>query len=109
MSLQEPERARAASALYRHLVLPEMWRIVLGDYRRTRLRTPTLLTFGADDPAFPPALTDHLLRSYAAYADHVEAAFIRGAAHFIADERPEAVVDHALKFFAEPARQADLR
>jgi hypothetical protein len=28
---------------------------------------------------------------------------------FIADERPEAVVDHALKFFAEPARQADLR
>jgi pimeloyl-ACP methyl ester carboxylesterase len=50
-----------------------------------------------------------LLRSYAAYADHVEAAFIRGAAHFIADERPEAVVDHALKFFAEPARQADLR
>jgi alpha-beta hydrolase superfamily lysophospholipase len=40
---------------------------------------------------------------------NVEAAFIRGAAHFIADERPEAVVDHALKFFAEPARQADLR
>ena len=55
--LREPNRARAASALYRHLVLPESQRIIRGSYRRTRLRTPTLLLFGAGDSVFPPALT----------------------------------------------------
>jgi pimeloyl-ACP methyl ester carboxylesterase len=57
---------------------------------------------------FPPALTNHLFRSHQAYADHVEVAFVPGASHFIADERPDLVVDRALRFFAEPARQADL-
>ena len=106
--LREPNRARAASALYRHLVLPESQRIIRGSYRRTRLRTPTLLLFGAGDSVFPPALTNHLLRSHQAYADHVEVAFVAGASHFIADERPDLVVDRAFRFFAEPARQADL-
>ncbi len=50
--LREPNRARAASALYRHLVLPESQRIIRGSYRRTRLRTPTLLLFGAGDSVF---------------------------------------------------------
>jgi pimeloyl-ACP methyl ester carboxylesterase len=58
------------------------------------------LLFGAADSAFPPPLTNHLLRSYRAYADHVEVAFVPAAAHFIADENPDAVVDHALKFFS---------
>jgi pimeloyl-ACP methyl ester carboxylesterase len=84
--LREPDRAQAASALYRRLVLPEMLRIIRGTYRKTRLRTPTLLLFGAADSAFPPPLTNHLLRSYRAYADHVEVAFVPEAAHFIADE-----------------------
>ena len=41
----------------------------------------------------------------------MEVAFVPGASHFIADERPDVVVDRALKFFkffAEPARQSDL-
>ena len=54
-------------------------------------------------------MTNHLLRSHQAYADHVEVAFVPGASHFIADERPDLVVDRAaLRFFAEPARQAYL-
>ena len=53
--LREPDRgARAASSLYRHLVLPESLRILRGDHRRIRLPTPTLLLFGAADSAFPP-------------------------------------------------------
>ena len=71
------------------------------------VRRPLLL-FGAADSAFPPALTNHLLRSYQAYADHVGVAFVPGAAHFMADERPDVVVDRALKFFAGPSRQVDL-
>ena len=77
--LREPNRARAASALYR-----------------------------VGHSVFPPALTNHLLRSHQAYAGHVEVAFVAGASHFIADERPDLVVDRALRFLAEPARQADL-
>ncbi len=34
--------------------------------------------------------------------------FIGGASHFIADERPDVVVDRALEFFARPARDADV-
>ena len=59
--------------------------------------------------AFPPPLTNRLRRSNQAYADHVEVASVPGAAHFIADENPGAVLDHVLVFFAGPAGQADLK
>ena len=62
--LREPDRARAASSLYRHLVLPESLRILWGDYRRIRLPTPTLLLFGAADSAFPPALANRVLQDH---------------------------------------------
>ena len=62
--LREPDRARAASSLYRHLVLPESLRILRGDYRRIRLPTPTLLLFGAADSAFPPALANRVLQDH---------------------------------------------
>jgi pimeloyl-ACP methyl ester carboxylesterase len=101
--LREPDRARAASSLYRHLVLPESLRILRGDYRRIRLPTPTLLLFGAADSAFPPALANRMLQDHRTYADHVEVGFVARAAHFIADERPDAVVDHALEFFPRHA------
>jgi len=80
-------------------VLPESLRILRGDYRRIRLPTPTLLLFGAADSVFPPALARRVLQDHRTYADHVEVGFVAGAAHFIADERPDAVVDHALEFF----------
>jgi pimeloyl-ACP methyl ester carboxylesterase len=99
--LREPDRARAASSLYRYLVLPESLRILRGDYRR--IRPPTLLLFGAADSAFPPALANRMLQDHRTYADHVEVGFVARAAHFIADERPDAVVDHALEFFPRNA------
>ena len=46
-----------------------------GDYRRTRLQTPTLVLFGTANPAFPPELVNLLMRDREAYADHVEVAF----------------------------------
>jgi pimeloyl-ACP methyl ester carboxylesterase len=101
--LREPDRARATSALYRHLVLPEMRRMMRGDYRRTRLQTPTLVLFGTANPAFPPQLVNLLVRDHEAYADQLEVAFVDRAAHYIAEERPDAVIDHALKFFAAPS------
>ncbi|HKN44151.1 MAG TPA: hypothetical protein VJW23_09515 [Propionibacteriaceae bacterium] len=81
-------------------MLPESLRILRGDYRRIRLLTPTLLLFGAAGSAFPPALANRVLQDHRTYADHVGIGFVAGAAHFIAEERPDAVVDHALEFFA---------
>jgi hypothetical protein len=107
-SCGKPERARAASALYRHLVLPESQRIIRGSYRGTRLRTPTFAALWRSGLRFSACADKSPALQYQAYADHVEVAFVAGAAHFSADGRPDVVVDRALKFFAGPSRQVDL-
>lgn len=96
---RDPARARAASALYRQMVLPELGRIMRGAYTRTRLSMPTLLLFGAADAAFTPDLVPIMLRGIERHADHLETDFIDGAAHFIADEQPDEVVRRSLAFF----------
>jgi pimeloyl-ACP methyl ester carboxylesterase len=95
---REPARARAASALYRHYIAPTATRIMTGAYRRQeqRLRTPTRLLFGAEDRAFS---RPELYAGHQDYADDLRLRQVAGAAHFIADERPDAVVEHALEFF----------
>lgn len=102
--LREPARATAASALCRTMVLPELARFLRGTYRSTRLQTPTLLLFGTVDPAFPPSLVEDLLAERDRYADDVRLDFIDGAGHFVPDEQPGQVVEHALRFFGEPSR-----
>jgi pimeloyl-ACP methyl ester carboxylesterase len=99
--LRDPKRAHAGSALYRKLVLAEFPRMIRGAYDDQRLTTPTLLLFGAADAAFPPELVRILLRGSADHVDDMELVFIEGAAHFIADEKPEEVVARSLAFFAK--------
>lgn len=99
--LRDPAHARAASALYRDMVLPESTRILRGVYRRTRLTTPTMLLFGAADTAFPPPIARALLADRERYADDVRLAFIDGAGHFVPDEQPGQVVEQALRFFED--------
>ncbi|WP_127130333.1 alpha/beta fold hydrolase [Georgenia sp. SYP-B2076] len=101
--LREPDRARAQSAMYRHLVLPEAVCILRGRYGGTRLRTPTMVMVGTEDQVFPPAVVRALLRGGGAHADHVELAAVKGAAHYLATEAPEQVADLMLRFFAEVA------
>jgi pimeloyl-ACP methyl ester carboxylesterase len=102
--LREPARARAGSALYRNFIVRELPRILRGAYRSTPLTTPTQVPIGADDPVLRP----ELLGGHETYADDLTMEFIGGASHFIADERPDLVVDRALEFFARPARDADV-
>jgi pimeloyl-ACP methyl ester carboxylesterase len=84
---RDPARARAASALYRRFILPSAQRIIRGAYRRTRLTTPTQLLYGALDPA---GRAD-FLGGYADMADDLTVIRVEGAAHYIADERSDAV------------------
>ena len=99
--LRDPKRARAGSALYRKLVLAEFPRMMRGAYNDQRLTTPTLLLFGAADAAFPPELVRILLRGSVDFVDDMKLVFIEGAAHFIADEKPEVVVARSLAFCAD--------
>jgi pimeloyl-ACP methyl ester carboxylesterase len=92
----EPARARAGSALYRRFIQPEAARILSGSYRNTRLTTPTRVLVGADDPN----IRLEFLHGYEEYVDDLALEFIDNASHFVADERPDVVVEKALELFA---------
>lgn len=97
--LRDTRRADAGSALYRKLVLAELPRMLRGAYNNQRLEPPTLLLFGAADAAFPPELVRILLRGSSDHVDDMELVFVDGAAHFIADEKPDEVLARAMEFF----------
>lgn len=85
---REPARARAGSALYRRFILPGAMRIARGAYRGMRLRTPTRLLYGADDPA----RLGEFLGGYEEHADGLTIVRVEDASHFLADEQPAAVL-----------------
>ncbi|MGY0232374.1 alpha/beta fold hydrolase [Longispora urticae] len=100
--LREPARSRAASALYRDCILAEGMRIMTGGYRGAHLTTRTRMLFGREDPVAGPDLMGDLLGGYEDHADDLTIEFLDGASHYVADDRPDAVVDRALTLFAQP-------
>lgn len=92
---RQPARAVAASALYRDFIVPLFARVLSGAYRGTRLRTPTVVLFGSEDANMRP----ELLGGYEEHADDLTLECVEGASHFIADEKPDVVVDRVLRFF----------
>jgi pimeloyl-ACP methyl ester carboxylesterase len=94
--MREPRRAGAHSKLYRWSLSPGgLLAIARGRYRGMRLRTPTLLLFGTDDFAIDPLALD----GWEEHADDMRVELVPGVGHFIVDERPTLVLDHALDFF----------
>ena len=95
---QFAERARtwATVQTYRTFVTHELADWVRGAYRDTRLTVPTLWLHGAEDPVIRPFMTE----GTEDHADDLTVELVEDAAHFIADERPELVVERALTFFA---------
>lgn len=97
-ALREPARARAASALYRNFILPEAGRTLRGAYRRgPRLRTPTRVLIGAEDAV----MRADLVHGHEPFVDDLEIELVDGASHFVADDRPDVVVDRARAFFGQ--------
>ncbi len=92
----EPERARAASALYRFALLSEEPAIMLGRHRDLRLTVPALLLFGVDDFALHPSI----LAGAGDCADDLEIELVPGCGHFIAEERDDLVLRRVLEFFS---------
>jgi pimeloyl-ACP methyl ester carboxylesterase len=97
--LDEPARARAQSLLYRTFLAGELPAIARGRYRDQRLPVPTLLLFGTRD-AF---LSQSALRGYEEHAERMTVELLEGEGHFVHEERPALVVEHAERFLAEAA------
>jgi len=83
------------------MLMPEALRIVRGAYRRRRLSVPTLVVFGRQDHPTTEELMNVICKNPQQYADHVEFAYVNDAAHFIADDAPEAVATLATGWLAQ--------
>jgi pimeloyl-ACP methyl ester carboxylesterase len=86
-ALRDPARARAASKLYRGLILPGFMNVIRGAYRGRVLHTPTRVLFGAEDALLPK----EALVVGPPDAPHTVVEFVPGGAHFLVDDAPEAV------------------
>ena len=86
-ALRDPPRARAASKLYRRLILPGFMNIVRGSYLGRVLHTPTLVLFGAEDALLP----QDALAVSPDDAPNTPIEFVPGGAHFLVDDNPAEV------------------
>jgi pimeloyl-ACP methyl ester carboxylesterase len=93
--LKASTRARAASLLYRTFLTHEVGPVLAGRYRDARLRVPTLMLHGQEDPVVSGRLLDGAERN----ADDLRVELIPGAGHFLPEERPEVVAERAHGFF----------
>ncbi|WP_308491497.1 alpha/beta fold hydrolase [Microbacterium terrisoli] len=98
-ALREPARARAASQLYRHLILPGFVKIMAGRYRGRVLCTRTLVLFGGDDGLIPRGA----LTIPEEDAPHTRVQFVPGGAHFVVDDQPEQTARVIAQFIDELA------
>jgi pimeloyl-ACP methyl ester carboxylesterase len=94
--LQEPDRARASSLVYRTFLLRELLPLSAGRYNGRRLTVPGRLLFGVEDSAIHPSMLDGLDD----HADDFPVELVQDCGHFIAEERPHLVAERALALFA---------
>lgn len=95
---RDAAHARAGSEIYRTFVTRELVPWATGKYRAQQLRPSTLLLVGEHDAVIRP----ELIEGYERYSRKMRAEFIPGAGHFLPEERPDIVLDRALKFFSSP-------
>lgn len=85
----------AGSAMYGTFLAKELLPWVRGRYRDARLEPQTLLLVGEHDPVIRP----RIVAGYEPHARDMRHEFIEDAGHFLAEERPDVVLDRALDFF----------
>ena len=98
----DPDRARAASQVYRSFLLQEYVPWVRGRYAGRRLSTPTLWLHGLKDPFLTPGTFKDIAR----HADDVRIEYLPEGAHFPAEECPGAVAEHLRAFFSSAAHSS---
>jgi len=92
----QPARAQAAVQTYRSFTLREAPEMARGRYADARLTVPTRLVFGTDDMVLRP----DALKGSERHADDMQVELVDDCGHFIADEMPDLVAEHARDFFS---------
>jgi pimeloyl-ACP methyl ester carboxylesterase len=87
--MREPKAAKATVGIYRQFLLKELPGLARGVYAEQRLTVPTRLLVGTEDVAVKGSSL------VGANADDLEAHWIDGVGHFLPDEEPEHIVQHA--------------
>ena len=93
---RDPARARATVSLYRTFLTKELRPIVAGAYADRRLVVPTRLLLGEDDQVF----RGDPVTGWEDHADDMEVGWIPGAAHWLPNEAPDAVLERTAAFLA---------
>lgn len=94
-SFRPRDHALASSHVYRSFLLRELTRLKKGHYRSQRSSVPTRILTGEVDPV----IRMDILGGYEPYADDMSVEEIPGCGHFIAEEKPELVVERARGLF----------
>lgn len=98
-SFQSRDHALASSHVYRSFLLRELPRLKKGHYRSQRLSVPTRILAGEADPV----IRADILAGYEPYADEMSVEILSGCGHFIAEEKPDIVVERARQLFGPAA------
>jgi pimeloyl-ACP methyl ester carboxylesterase len=97
-SFQSADHANAASHVYRSFLTRELPRLKKGHYRSQRSPVPTRILAGEADPVVRP----DLLAGYEAYTDEMSVEVVERCGHFVAEERPDVVIERARELFGPP-------
>jgi pimeloyl-ACP methyl ester carboxylesterase len=94
-SFRSPDHALASSHVYRSFLTRELPRLKRGHYRSQRSSVPTRILAGEADPV----VRADILAGFEPYADDMTVETVERCGHFIAEERPELVVERARELF----------
>lgn len=94
-SFRSRDHALASSHVYRSFLVRELTRLKKGYYRSQRSSVPTRLLHGDADPV----IRAEILAGYEPYADEMAVEEVAGCGHFIAEEKPELVIERARALF----------
>jgi pimeloyl-ACP methyl ester carboxylesterase len=88
------ERPHVTIGVYRTFLMREAVPYARGEWAG-RLRVPTRVLVGEHEPVARP----ELMRGHERHADDLRVHVLPGVAHFVPEEAPDAVLEHALAFF----------
>jgi pimeloyl-ACP methyl ester carboxylesterase len=94
-SFRSRDHALAASHVYRSFLTRELTRLKKGHYRSQRSSVPTRILAGEADPV----VRADILAGYEPYADDMSVETVERCGHFIAEERPDLVIERARELF----------
>lgn len=94
-SFRRHDHALASSHVYRSFLLRELPRLKKGFYRSQRSSVPTRILAGDADPVNRA----DILTGFEPYADDMSVETVERCGHFIAEERPDLVIERARALF----------